>query len=261
MKSKDWKAQLILLLVVVNKVVSSANFPTQPRQFSNGGALASVLKLRGAEERQQPPPTTTFWGQLRERFTREGGSPPSGDQSGSIVVLDHRSNRHCMSAVARALTNGLMQSGARVRRTGLLALLAVACILSVVGAATGGGVAQPWRGWQRSAPKLPAVVVETSAEDVADGDISSTSGKGSSSSERRYRLLKTPRFPLAYMPWWKALQDRRNVSGTAGELCTTKYGGTFFQRAMLHMQRRRYRVSLGCLPYSPCFRLHSSLQV
>lgn len=220
MKAKVWKAPVILLLVAVNKVISTANLHqvpalatapsnTQPgrlRRRNNGDALASVLRLRGAEEpQQQPPPATTFWEQLRERFTSGGSSP-----SGSVVVLDHRSSQ-IMSAlggqVTRALKNGLMQSGARVRRRGLLALLAVACVLSVIGATTSGVVSRPWRGWHTSSP---LDVVGTN-EDVADGNISGTSGLSSNSSERRRRLLKTPRFPLAYMPWWKALQDRRKV--------------------------------------------------
>lgn len=252
MKAKYWKAHLIFLLAV-NKVVSSANFQqvslaatpgnTHPGLLrSNGGALASALRLRarGAEEpQQQPPPATTFWGQLRERFTSVDSSPASSDPSSSVVISDHTSIRRTssMSAlgdqVARALKNGLMQSGARVRSRGLLALLTVACILSVVGATASGVVSRPWGAWHRSAPNLP--VVETSTEvDTANEEIStsSKSGKGRHS-ERRRRLLKTPRFPLAHISWWKAVQDRRKVSGTAGEdLCM--YVHALFQNGAMH---------------------------
>lgn len=227
MKAKHWKAHLILLSVAVNKVVSSTPIPlaTTPRNTQPGlllrrsnGALASVLRLRGADEpQQQPPPATNFWGQLRQRFISADSIPASSDPPSSTIVVDH-GNRGSMSAlvrtVVRALKNGLMHSGARVRSRGLLALLAVACVLSVVGATTNGVVSRPWGGWHRSTPILP---VETST-DVADGDIGSTSTMGSNSrSERRRRLLKTPRFPLAHISWWKALQDRRKVSRTAGE--------------------------------------------
>ena len=225
MKAKDGKAHFILLLVAANKVVSSTPIAltTTPRNTQAGlrvrsNALASVLRLRGVDEpQQQPPPATTFWGQLRERFTSADNIPASSDPSSTVVVVHHKSNRS-MSAlagqVARALKNGLMQRGARVRRRGLLALWAVACVLSVVGASNSGVVSRPWGGWHRSTPNLPVVETRT---DVADsGDISSKPGKGSNSrSERRRRLLKTPRFPLAHISWWKALQDRRKVSRTA----------------------------------------------
>lgn len=225
MKTERWKAHAILLLLAVNEVVSSANFHQVPSLASittntqsglmrlgrrSNGALASVLRLRGAEgPRQEPPPATTFREQLRERFKSVGSSnPPS-----SSVVLDRGSNRRGMSAlagrVARVVKNGLMQSGSKVRRRGLLALLAVACVLSVVGATTSGVVSRPWGRWHESTQNL--AVVGPSA-DVDNTDASSTSGKGS---ERRRRLLKMPRFPLAYMRCWKALQDRHKVRGAA----------------------------------------------
>lgn len=211
MKAKYW------LLVAVIKAVSSARihqYANTPqgllRQSTDGGALGSVLRLRGAEDPQHQLP---FWVQLRERFTSIGSSPSSSSPS-SVVVVDHRNRGRGMSAVglvARALKNGLMQSGARVRRRGLLALLAVVCVFSVVGATTSGVVSRPWGGWHTSTRNL---VVEPSAE--ADGGDASPPGRGSNSSERRRRLLKTPQFPLAYMPWWKALRDRRKVKGDSG---------------------------------------------
>lgn len=253
MKAQHRKAHVLLFVsAVVTKVATSVTLEhssattatfsrsrnsSSTRQYprcgsSSSGALASVFRLRGADEPQHSPRPTTFLRQLRDRFTSASSS--SGANS---VVLDRPSSRNSgvvalLHTAARALKGRLMHRGAGVRGRGWLALVAVACILSVVRATASSAVgSRPWVWGRRISGRNLAVVVTDT--DVAEGDeherLSTTPAKspmlsswrerrasrkvrmGDNDGERRRRLLMTPRFPLAYMPWWKALQGRRKV--------------------------------------------------
>lgn len=253
MTAQHRKAHVLLfVLAAVTKVATSATLQQAsattttfsrsknsssrqyPRCGSSSSALASVFRLRGADEPQYSPRPTTFLGQLRDRFTSASSSKVNS------VVLDCPSSRNSgvaalLHQAARAVKGRLMHSGAGVCGRGWLALVAAACILSVVRATASSAVgSRPWVWGRRSSGSsghnLAVLVTDT---DVAEGDehegLSSTPAKsrmlsswrerrasrkgrmGNNDGERRRRLLMTPRFPLAYMPWWKALQDRRKV--------------------------------------------------
>ncbi|CAN0194323.1 unnamed protein product [Ectocarpus sp. 12 AP-2014] len=110
--------------------------------------------------------------------------------------------------VAERFTNGLSQGGVHLRRTGWLAMLAVACLLSVSRASA--VVSRPWGGRPRRS--VAVVVADSSVAADEEKGLRSSSSRAGSKYVRHKRgglLLKMPRFPLAHISWRKALKDRR----------------------------------------------------
>lgn len=196
------------------------------------GTLASAVRLSGEQVPAQISSTpSSFLRELRNRFTSSGGSTSSrestsddssdGSTSSTIVVSTAPPTASSMTdtltavflRVAKKFTNGLSQGGAHLRRTGWLAMLAVACLLSVSRASA--VVSRPWGG--RPSRSVAVVVADSSV--AVDEENRMTSSSGSRAGRKYVKhargglLLKMPTFPLAHISWWKAVQDRRKVGG------------------------------------------------
>lgn len=204
-----------------------------------GSALASVFRLtrKIVEQPSSQQPSSTFLARLQDRLhVISHGSRKSDNGSGSGRRLTHRNNAIANTAtssagasaflnrIARALKDGLAQSGAGVRRGSTIAviILGVACILSVAAANTIVSHPAGWIGWGAKNTNSNSTMAAVAAplDGGVEGDagrsrlMSSLKGlgrRGQAGGSGRL-LAKAPRFPLAYVPWWKAVQDRRKVS-------------------------------------------------
>lgn len=240
-----------------------ANFTRRPRGLEGerygGSALASVFRLtrKIVEQPSSQQPSSTFFGRLQDRLhVSSHGSRKSDNGSGGRRIAHGNNaitNTTTKSAgegastffnrVARVLKDGLAQSGAGARRgsTIVIVILGVACILSVAAANTIVSHPAGWVRWGARSTNSNSTIVEVVADPLdvgVEGDagksrlLSSLKGLGRrgpvAGSERL--LAKAPRFPLAYVPWWKAVQDRRKVS-------TCYYGWFKFERENVFVLR------------------------
>lgn len=233
---------------------SSSTTPSTGFRARHGsGVLASVLKLsQGAGnarevDGQQSQPATTFLRRLRDCCSsrtsntktanssdvrlRRGNEATSGRRRSTTTPATKSSVAgitELLHNIATVLKSGLAQSGTGMRRRGstmAAVIVGVVCFLSVAAANT---VSRPtgWASRRITRDPSSATAAVVSPPDAV-GECHSrrprillplSRGLGRRGKEReagRNRLLKAPRFPLAYISWWKALKDRQQVGANA----------------------------------------------
>lgn len=209
-------------------------------------ALASVFKLSptagaalGRPQQRSCSTTSAFLGGLRHRWIGRitGDSTTNntnGGQGGGTKPTASSGNVSVLQSIVRALKSSftLGNAGVRCGSTSFLAILVTAaCVLTVaanntIGSRPAAGVGDATTTTVVYNPTVP-LLATTPAAPAGDSTgerraasswrralrIRSTAASRRAKAARSRLLRKAPRFPLAHVSWWTALQDRRQVGG------------------------------------------------